>query len=166
MTRCSNIRPRPLSAKVTAEKKSVLRRRTHELLIFARTIHSRQEQFEEDKDDLGWCFRRRVKNKIARDKKKLSIEYLKLEKEIQIFQLEMSLRANPLLDVLQLVGGILLSIVGLVLWAHVLVFKIVQKKGAPLSGFLNDFMLFVEFKMARFFSTVIFIAIGESSRSV
>lgn len=124
-------------------------------------VHFRHDQFEEDKDDLGWCHRRRLKNKNAQEKKELDLEYLKLEKQLKIFQVEVSLRANPILDLLQLVGGILLSIVSLFIWAHVLCFKIIRRNGAPLSGFLNDFMLFVEFKMARFFSTIIFIAIGK-----
>jgi hypothetical protein len=138
----------------------VLRRKTEELLIYAKTVMYQHEQFEEDKDDLGWCLKRSIKRKNEQKWKELKVEYLKLEKQLEVYDLENSLKANPLLDLAQLVGGLLLSIVGLVFILHILLYKLIYKNQKPVSGFLNDFMMFIEFKMARFFSTIIFIAIG------
>ena len=154
-------RPRPLKAKEISEKKMVLRRKTEELLIHAKNIKHQYEQYEEDKDDFGWCLKRSIKRKNERKWKELKVEYQKLEKQLEVYDLEITLKANPLLDLAQFVGGVLLSIIGLVLICHILFYKLIYTNKKPLSGFLNDFMLFIEFKMARFFSTIIFISIGK-----
>lgn len=158
-----NLRPRPLSAKQTAQKKMVLRRRTEELLYFAKGILVKQEDFEENKDDVGFCQRFRKSNGIESKRKKLKVEYIKLEKELEIYDIENTLKANPVLDVFKLILGILLSVLSLIFWLHILLYKLVIKNGQPISGFLNDFMLFIEYKIARFFSTIIFITIGRSN---
>ena len=143
-----------------AEKKIVLKTKTNELLIFSKSILNQAEQFEEDKDDLGWCHRYSLNKKIKKKQEKLKLEYIKLEKQLEIYDLENTLKANPLLDLGQLIGGIILSIIGIILIIHIICFKLIKKNQKPIHGFLNDFMLFIEFKIARFFSTIIFIGIG------
>jgi hypothetical protein len=144
-----------------AEKKMVLRRRTEELLYFAKGILVKQEDFEENKDDIGFCQRFSKSNGINSKRKKLKVEYIKLEKALEVYDIENTLKANPVLSVFKLILGILLSIVSLIFWLHILLYKLIIKKGQPITGFLNDFMLFIEYKIARFFSTIIFIAIGK-----
>lgn len=140
----------------------VLRRRTEELMFFAKGILAKQEAFEEDKDEFGFCKKMRKSKGIKQKRKQLRVEYFKLEKELEIFDLENTLTANPVLDVLKLIGGILLAVLSLIFWLHILLYKLIKKNGQPISGFLNDFMLFIEFKIARFVSTIIFVAIGSA----
>lgn len=139
----------------------VLRRRTEELLYFAKGILVKQEDFEENKDDIGCCQKLSKSKGIKNKRKELRIEYFKLEKELETYDIENTLTANPVLDVFKLILGILLSILSLIFWLHILLYKLIKKNGQPISGFLNDFMLFIEYKIARFISTIIFIAIGK-----
>ena len=143
----------------------VLRRRTEELLYMAKGIVARQEEFEESRDDVGFCGRLRKSRSINDKRKLLKVEYFKLEKELEVYDIENTLKANPLVDILKLILGIFLAILSLIFWIHILLFKLIKKDGLPISGFLNDFMLFIEYKIARFFSTIIFIAIGSSFSS-
>ena len=148
-----------------ADKKAVLRRRTEELMYFARGILAKHEEFEDQKDDVGFCQHFRKSKGINDKKKQLKVEYIKLEKELEIYDIENTLKANPLVDVFKLITGILLAIFSLVFWIHILLFKLITKDGQPISGMLNDFMLMIEFKIARFFSTIIFIVFGTLANS-
>lgn len=130
-------------------------------MYFAKGILAKQEDFEENKDDIG-CFSKMRKSRGIRAKRKeLRIEYFKLEKELEIYDIENTLTANPVLQVFKLILGIFLSILSLIFWLHILLYKLIKKNGQPISGFLNDFMFFIEYKVARFISTIIFIAIGN-----
>lgn len=156
-------RPRRPSAKSLAEKKTVLKFRTQELMLLARGTLAEQEDFDENKEDYGWCYRYSFTNKLKDKKKNLKVEFHKLERQLEIFEMENHLTANPLLDVLQLIGGIFFALLGLVFLIHILCFKLIAKNGKPVHGLLNDLMLFVEYKMARFISTIIFVAIGTDT---
>ena len=68
-------RPKPLSAKEMAQKKIVLRRRTEELLYMAKGIMVKQETFEENKDDIGFCSKMKKSRGIDSKRKKLKVEY-------------------------------------------------------------------------------------------
>jgi hypothetical protein len=144
-----------------AEKKMVLRRRTEELMYMAKGILAKHEEFEDQKDDVGFCQRFKKSKGIKNKKKELKVEYIKLEKELEVYDIENTLKANPLLDVLKLVLGIVLSVLSLIFWIHILLYKLITKNDQPISGMLNDFMLMIEFKIARFFSTIIFIVFGK-----
>ena len=128
----------------------------------AKGILVKQETFEENMDDIGFCSKMKKSRGIEKTRKKLKVEYFKLEKELEVYDIENTLTANPLVDLLKLILGIILSILSLFFWIHILLYKLIIKNEQPISGFLNDFMLFIEYKIARFFSTIIFIAIGKS----
>ena len=79
-----------------AQKKIVLRRRTEELLYMAKGIMVKQENFEENKDDIGFCSKMKKSRGIEKTQKKLKVEYFKLEKELEVYDIENTLTANPL----------------------------------------------------------------------
>jgi hypothetical protein len=129
-------------------------------LFFAKGTLAEQEDFDDNKEDYGWCQKRSMAKKLKTKKKQLKVELHKLEQQLEVYEMENTLTANPLLDVLQLIGGILLAIVGFVFLVHILCFKLIKKNGQPFHGFLNDAMFLLEYKVARFISTIIFISIG------
>ena len=62
-----------------AEKKMVLRRRTEELMYMARGILAKHEEFEEQKDDVGFCTRFKKSKGINNKKKELKVEYIEIK---------------------------------------------------------------------------------------
>lgn len=92
-------RPRPRSAKEIAERKVALRRRTEELLLFAKSIEDKNESFKEEADQKGFFSKWRGKRSIRHNEKELNKEVYKLEEEFEIFEIEQNLTANPIWEI-------------------------------------------------------------------
>lgn len=103
-------RPKKQSAKEMAEKTVALRTRTQELLLFARKIQDDRENFSTEKTEMGCCSKMGKTRKIEKMTKKLKVEYHKLEQHLEIYDLENTLTANPLVACLKLVLGRLIYI--------------------------------------------------------
>jgi LMBR1 domain-containing protein 1 len=148
-------RPKPRSAREMAEKKVVLRRRVEELMTYIQTIEMTSE---ENKEKTGlftkWKGDRNLKNK----ENKLRRELFKLEEEYEIFVMESNLSANPILAILKLLLGCLFMIISFMILIHIVFYKLIIIDGIPKSEFLNDFFVFLEFKIARFVSTIFLAA--------
>lgn len=99
-----------------AEKTVALRTRTHELLLFARKIQDDRENFTADKSDMGCCSKMSKTRKIEKMTKKLKVEYHKLEHHLEIYDLENTLTANPLVACLKLVLGTIFSLYSFILF--------------------------------------------------
>lgn len=100
-----NISPKKQSAKEMAEKTVALRTRTQELLLFAKKIQDDRENFSTEKTEMGCCSKMGKTRKIEKMTKKLKVEYHKLEQHLEIYDLENTLTANPLVACLKLVLG-------------------------------------------------------------
>jgi len=149
-------RPRPRPAKEIAERKIALRRRAEELLLFTKTIDERNETHEEEKEDKGFFSRWSDKRHIRKNEKELRKEMFKLDEEFEIFEVESNLTANPIWDYLKFFAGILFACVSLVILLHVILNVLAFKDGKPVTPFLNDLFIWLEFKIARFVSTIFF----------
>lgn len=151
----------PLSAKEIAEKKIALRSKTEELMKYAEVILDMRENYNEEEEDLGcWGKRKKIK-KIEKETKILKVEYYKLEQELEIYDVENTLKANPVADFFKLILGIFLSFISFLFWLHIILYVLIEKDGKPLTLFMNNFMYFFEYKLARFISTIIFISFGK-----
>ena len=95
-----------MTAKEISEKKIALRSRTQELMIFANKILVKREDYTQESEDMGCWGRRKHSKRITKDTKKLKIEYHKLEKELEVYDVENTLKANPLADCCKLILGI------------------------------------------------------------
>ena len=153
-------RPQPRSASEIAERKVALRRRSEELLVFARRIQGEAEEREERGEKKGFFKRWGETRKIKRDEKELASEMYKLDQEFEIFEAENALSANPIWPVLKLVAGMLFSIISFMLLLHLLLFVLIVVKGKPASEFLNKAFVWLEFSVARFISTILFAALS------
>lgn len=150
-------RPKPRPALEMAEKKVALRRRCEELISFTKNVEGTMLDSEEGGNIFSkWRAGRKVKNNEGKLQKEL---YL-LEQEIEIYELESELKANPLWDIAKLVLGTFLAIISLIIILHMLLYNIIVIKGRPASLFLNSFLYWVEYKIASFISTIFFAAFG------
>lgn len=148
-------RPRPRSAREMAERKVVLRRRVEELMAYARSL----EMTNEDDEKKGLWGRWRHNRKVNSSESKLQAELYMLEQEFEIYEAENNLSANPVINALTLVLGIILTLISFIIWLHLLVYRIIIIKGQPVSEFLNIVFKFLEFTIARFISTIAFAAL-------
>lgn len=152
-------RPRPRTAVEMAEKKIALRRRCEELLSYSRALEGIYEAQEEDaKPGLlaRWKNSRKSKSKEGKLKRELAI----LEEEYEIFEVESTLTANPLLAWAKLIAGCLLAVLSFVLLLHLLVYNIIIINGRPADQFLNKVLFWFEFSIARFVSTFVFAGLS------
>ena len=94
-----------MPAQEMAEKKVALRMRTQELLMFAKNIELNQENFDEESEDLGW-FKKSKKNRSLKKKmSELKKNFYILENELEVYDIENTLTANPLTACLKLFIG-------------------------------------------------------------
>lgn len=149
-------RPRPRPAKEIAERKVALRRRAEELLLFTKTIEERSETYEEDKAEKGFFSRWKTRRNIRSNEGELRKEVYKLDEEFEIYELEATLKANPIWDWFKLILGCLLACVSFVMLLHVIFNVLAYKNGKPLTPFLNTVFIWLEFSVARFISTIFF----------
>ena len=149
-------RPKPRSAREMAERKVALRRRTEELLEFARNIQEKVDDVEEHGGERGVFSRWRENRFIGQKDKKLTSEVYKLEEEFEIWEVENNLSANPLWSILKLALGIIFGMISLLIWLHVIFNVLIRPNGRPLSPFLNKLFTWMEFSIARFISTIFF----------
>ena len=147
-------RPRPRKPQEIAERKIALRRRTEELIAFSNSVEYKSEVFEEDKEEKGFLSKWSGKRSIKQKEKELSNEVFKLEEEFEIFEAESNLTANPIWDWLKFFIGILLSGISFIILLHIIINVLIIKDKKPLTGFLNDFFVWLEFSIARFVSTI------------
>lgn len=153
-------RPRPRTAVEMAEKKIALRRRCEELLSYSRTLEGIYEAQEEEEEKPGLITRWRAARKSKSKEGKLKRELAILEEEYEIFEVESTLTANPLLAWAKLIAGCLLAILSFVLVLHLLVYNIIVINGKPADQFLNKVLFWFEFSIARFISTFVFAGLS------
>lgn len=146
-------RPKPRSAREMAERKIMLRRRVEELMTYVEAVEMTAED-NEDKDGFftKWKGSRRLKNK----ENKLRRELYKVEQEYEIFEMETNLSSNPVLGLLKLLLGCFFMILSFMILIQIVFYKLIVIDGRPQSEFLNDLFVFLEFKLARFISTIVF----------
>lgn len=150
-------RPKPRPALEMAEKKVALRRRCEELLAFTKGVEGMALDGEEAAGAFSkWRAGRQIKTKEGKLQKEL---YL-LEQEMEIYELESQLKANPLTDALKLALGVFLAFISFVIILHVLLYNLIVVNGRPANLFLNSFLFWLEFSIARFVSTIFFAAFG------
>lgn len=149
-------RPRPRGPREMAERKVVIRRRVEELLTYAKSLES---QIDESDEHTGFFSKWKHGRKVRNRESKLQAELYKLEQEYEIFEAEDKLKANPIVMALYLVLGILSALVSFMIWLHILLYSVIFINGQPVSEFLNRIFIFLEFKLARFISTIVFAAL-------
>lgn len=146
-------RPKPRSAREMAERKIMLRRRVEELMSYVEAVEMTAEDNEEKEGFFKkWKGDRKLKNK----ENKLRRELYKVEQEYEIFEMESNLSANPILGLLKLLLGCFFMILSFMILIQIFFYKLIVINGNPQSEFLNDFFVFLEFKLARFISTIVF----------
>lgn len=152
-----NYRPRPRTAIEMAEKKIALRRRCEELSSFTNALENLVEEEQEKTGMISkWRAAKLIKTKEGKLKKEIDI----LEQEYEIYEEESTLTANPIVNLVKLVVGCVFAIVSFFLVLHLVLYNVIVVKGKPLDFFLNTFLFWVEFKVTRFFSTIIFAFIS------
>lgn len=150
-------RPRPRSAKEIAERKVALRRRTEELLLFAKSIEDKNESFKEEADQKGFFSKWRGKRSIRHNEKELNKEVYKLEEEFEIFEIEQNLTANPIWEIIKLIIGFLCACLSITILIHIIINVLVIVNGKPLTPCLNSVFVWLEYSIARFVSTIFFV---------
>lgn len=126
-------RPKPRSAREIAERKVALRKTTETLLSYARQVLERSSETENEESDKGLIQRWRDKRSLSKRESKLASEVYKLELEYDIFEAENSLSANPIIDYLKLLLGMIMMLISFIIWLHLIVYVLAVKNGKPAS---------------------------------
>ena len=135
----------------------MLRKRVEELMNKVDQCKSSLENLQQNDGFFGgWGKKRKHKKK----ENELRREMMKLEDEYEIFAIENNLSANPLLGVIKLFLGCLGMIFSFMILIQIIFYKLLRKDGNPYNEFLNDLFVFLEFKIARFVSTILFAVIS------
>jgi len=150
-------RPQIRTASEIAERKVGLRRRTEELLLFAERLKTEIEESSEE--NKGFFSRAKQSRELEKKENKLVTEIYKLEEEFEVYEVEETLRSNPIVDVLKLILGILLAVVSFAIILNIIVYVLISVNGHPASEFLNSVFRFFEFTIASFVSSIFFVAL-------
>lgn len=151
-------RPKPRSALELAEKKVALRRRVEELMSYTRQIDNLSEAASENEG--GWWSSWKANRKLRTKENRLEKELLILEEEYEIYEEEIRLTSNPVLQLMKLILGILLAVVSLLLIVQMIVNNLIIINNRPADYFLSRMLWWLEYKIARFVSTIVLSAIG------
>lgn len=79
-----------------------------------------------------------------------------LEQEYEIFEIEENLAANPVWAILKLFLGCCGFLLSICLIIQIVFYRLIVIDGKPHNEFLNDLMVFFEFTIARFISSILF----------
>ncbi len=147
-------RPRPRSAREIAERKVMLRTRAQELMTYVENLKDLQED-QAESGGRGFFSNWSEKRAMKKKENQLKREMIKLEKEHEIFEIEQNLSANPVTIFLNLLLGCLFMVFSFMILIQIFFYKIIIIDGKPKSEFLNDLFIWVEFNLARVFSTAL-----------
>ena len=153
-------RPRQQTATQLAKTRIILREKTDALMHKMKELEGDYNDLEYAGDTRGWFGFGSKSRKFKKQKARLSQNIEKLEQVYDIYKKESEVNSNPLVYLCYLLVGIFLFVVNFFLILHVVLYRIIYKDGEPLNRFLNDFLVWVEFDIARFFSTLILLLIG------
>lgn len=107
-------RPKLMTSKEAAEKRSQLKKKTSELLELGNRI---KDEESEAKFVQGFWAKRKQKNKASTEYKKFKTAVLCLDNEYEIFQLELEyMNTNPVVYFIKLFVGIIFVIVSILWW--------------------------------------------------
>jgi len=148
-------RPKKKSRKELENTKVELTRKNQELLELAKNLKGSTERVG---NEGGFFSKRRLESKVNRDKNKFKVSFLAFEKEYEIWVLEKNYKdSNPLIYCMKLVLGVLCFVVSIIWWLQVLLHCVIKVNGYPLTGFLNNMLVYLQEKAGvGFISTGIF----------
>ncbi|EGR30777.1 lmbr1-like conserved region family protein, putative [Ichthyophthirius multifiliis] len=148
-------KPKLRSSKEAYEIKEILKQKTKKLI--EQGIEVKRQLSETSVAD-GYWQKRKENNKLKKMQNQFRVNVLSLERDYQIFKLELNIVGiNPAIWFFKLIGGVIFFIVSIIWWLHIILYVLSSDiNGFPKAPFLNEMLIELESSGVSFLSTALF----------